>query len=46
MEVLEVEINPAWMDNISTSVSTGYQLSTSNNLNIGPIMSVSLFYNF
>jgi len=44
--VLEVEINPAWMDNISTSVSTGYQLSTSNNLNIGPIMSVSLFYNF
>ena len=44
--VLEVEMNPGWMDNISTSISTGYQISTSNNVNISPIMSVSLFYNF
>ena len=44
--VLEVEINPVWMDNISTSISTGYQISTRNTGNIGPIMNVSLFYNF
>ncbi len=44
--VLEVEINPSWMDNISTSISTGYQISTRNNLDIGPIMNISLFYNF
>ncbi|MFW6306853.1 MAG: hypothetical protein ACOC1N_05685 [Bacillota bacterium] len=43
---LEVELNPDWMENVSSSISVGYQLTSSREISIGPMMSVSLFYNF
>ena len=44
--VLELEVNPEWLDNISSSVAAGYQMTQYEKLQIGPTMSVSLFYNF